>query len=153
DAVAERTGLEQDVPFLCECADPECVEIVRLGLAEYEAIRRNPRRFFNAPGHQAVSVDAGDGMAGQENAADVGVERTGVAGEVAEREAGGMEEPSRRVGRNVAVFREVNEQIESLNRGLAGLSDNKMHIVCECADLLCAVQLTVTVDEYERVRS
>jgi hypothetical protein len=64
-----------------------------------------------------------------------------------------VDERTRRVGRNEAVFREVNEQIESLNRGLAALSDNTMHIVCECADLLCAVQLTVPVSAYERIRS
>lgn len=64
-----------------------------------------------------------------------------------------MDERTRRVGMNEAVFREVNEQIESLNRGVAALSDHKMHIVCECADLLCSEQLTVTVDEYERIRS
>ena len=64
-----------------------------------------------------------------------------------------MDERARRVGRNEAVFREVNEQIESLNRGLAALSDNTMHIVCECGDLICATQLVVPIEDYERIRS
>jgi len=64
-----------------------------------------------------------------------------------------MDERGRRVGRNEAVFREVNEQIESLNRGLAAISDNTMHIVCECGDLRCATQLVVPVGDYERIRA
>jgi hypothetical protein len=64
-----------------------------------------------------------------------------------------MDERVRRAGLNEAIFREVNEQIESLNRGMAGISDGNMHIVCECADLLCSEQLVVAVDDYERIRS
>jgi hypothetical protein len=64
-----------------------------------------------------------------------------------------MDERTRRVGRNEAIFRAVNEQIESLNQNLASISDNTVHIVCECADLLCSEQLSVSVDEYERIRS
>ncbi|HZQ81483.1 MAG TPA: hypothetical protein VFB25_05870 [Gaiellaceae bacterium] len=47
----------------------------------------------------------------------------------------------------------MNEQIETLNRGLAEISDNKLHIVCECGDLRCAKQLVVQVTEYERIRA
>ncbi len=64
-----------------------------------------------------------------------------------------MDERARRVGVNEALFREVNEQIESLNRGLAEMSDRKIHIVCECADLRCSEGLAVLIDDYERVRS
>jgi hypothetical protein len=64
-----------------------------------------------------------------------------------------MDERGRRMGRNEALFREVNEQIESLNQGLAAISDEKMHIVCECASLDCAEQLTVPIAEYERIRA
>jgi hypothetical protein len=60
---------------------------------------------------------------------------------------------ARRVGRNEAVFREINEQVESLNRGLADISDNRMHIVCECGDLLCVERLVVAVPTYEEIRS
>jgi hypothetical protein len=64
-----------------------------------------------------------------------------------------VDERTRRVGRNEAVFREVNEQLESLNRGVAAVSDQTMRIVCECGDLKCAEQLVVPVDDYERIRS
>jgi hypothetical protein len=64
-----------------------------------------------------------------------------------------MNERTRRVGLNEAVFREVNEQVESLNRGLAHISDNQMHIVCECGDLICVDRLVVPMRKYEEVRS
>jgi hypothetical protein len=64
-----------------------------------------------------------------------------------------MSEHTRRVGANEAVFRAVNEEIESLNRGIAQISDLTMHVVCECGDLACAEQLTVPVSDYERVRA
>jgi hypothetical protein len=64
-----------------------------------------------------------------------------------------MDDRVRRIGKNEALFREVNEQIESLNRGLAAISDQNMHIVCECASLQCAEKLVVPVADYERIRS
>lgn len=41
------------IPFLCECADEKCREIVRLTLQEYRDVRSDPRHFFNTPGHEA----------------------------------------------------------------------------------------------------
>jgi len=41
------------VPFICECADPGCTDIVRLSLRDYEHIRAQPTRFLNAAGHEA----------------------------------------------------------------------------------------------------
>ena len=64
-----------------------------------------------------------------------------------------MDERARRVGRNESLFRAVNEEIESSTVGLARISDETLHIVCECADLLCTRQLVVPVSVYERVRS
>ena len=64
-----------------------------------------------------------------------------------------MSESVRRAAANEAVFREVNEQIETLERGRASVSDNHMHIVCECADSSCAEMLVVPVAEYEDVRA
>jgi hypothetical protein len=48
DAPLER------IPFLCECPQADCVQIVRLTLSEYAAVRANPRHFFTAPGHEAA---------------------------------------------------------------------------------------------------
>jgi hypothetical protein len=64
-----------------------------------------------------------------------------------------MNERTRRVGMNEAVFREINEQVEGLNRGLADISDNQMHIVCECGDLVCVERLVVPLPKYEEIRT
>ena len=47
DAPLER------IPFLCECPQAGCVEIVPLTMSEYAAIRLNPAHYFTAPGHEA----------------------------------------------------------------------------------------------------
>jgi hypothetical protein len=60
---------------------------------------------------------------------------------------------ARRVGKNEAVFREINERVDAINRGLADISDNRMHIICECGDLLCVDRLVVPVQRYEEIRS
>jgi hypothetical protein len=52
--VAEKVKMEVGVPFLCECPDPACTQIVPLDLAEYESIRSSPVRFFTAPGHAVI---------------------------------------------------------------------------------------------------
>jgi hypothetical protein len=47
----EREGL---VPFVCECGELGCNEIVELTLREYERVRAGARCFLVAPGHGAV---------------------------------------------------------------------------------------------------
>lgn len=64
-----------------------------------------------------------------------------------------MDERTRRVGLNEAVFRQVNEQIESLNRRFDLDNEDTMNAVCECADLGCAQQLVIRIADYERIRS
>lgn len=64
-----------------------------------------------------------------------------------------MDERTRRIGNNEALFRQVNEEVEGLQRGLAELTDQTFHIVCECGDLICQERLVVPIDEYERVRA
>ena len=51
--VAESTEFSQPVPFVCECADPKCREMVLLTPQEYGAVRQDPTTFLNVPGHQA----------------------------------------------------------------------------------------------------
>jgi hypothetical protein len=39
-------------PYLCECEDETCTNVVLLRREEYEAVRAHPRRFVLTPGHQ-----------------------------------------------------------------------------------------------------
>jgi hypothetical protein len=50
DAPVER------IPFLCECPEPACTEILRLTLSEYADVRANPAYFFTAPGHEQADA-------------------------------------------------------------------------------------------------
>jgi hypothetical protein len=54
EQAAESALLEELVPFLCECPRPECTELVRLDLTEYEAVRSRPTQFMTAPGHAVI---------------------------------------------------------------------------------------------------
>jgi hypothetical protein len=63
-----------------------------------------------------------------------------------------MDERTRRIGRNEALFRQINEQVEGLNRSLAELTDETFHIVCECGDLKCQERMVVPLTRYEEVR-
>jgi hypothetical protein len=70
-------------PFVCECADEHCYEIVMLALADYEHIRAHPTWFLLVAGHEEEDagleriVDAEQGYAV--------VEKLGTAGEEAAR--------------------------------------------------------------------
>lgn len=63
-----------------------------------------------------------------------------------------MDERSRRIGRNEALYRAVNEQIEDLNRTF-GTFTQTMTVVCECGDAGCIEQIELDVPTYERVRA
>jgi hypothetical protein len=63
-----------------------------------------------------------------------------------------MDNAQRRKAANEAVFRQVNEQIDELQRRFSTVMDGALHIVCECDRVLCADPLEVDVEVYERVR-
>jgi hypothetical protein len=63
-----------------------------------------------------------------------------------------MDERRRRIARNEAVFREVNERIAELASEF-GLGDRRLELVCECGDASCAKQIEMTAAEYEAIRS
>ena len=44
--------------FLCECANPDCVDMIVLSVAEYESIRSSPTRFPVKPGKTTRSSSA-----------------------------------------------------------------------------------------------
>ena len=83
---AARLRLEADpitVPFVCECGRIECLQTVRLTIAEYEAVRSDGTAFVCVPGHE-ITV-GGVGRVVQEQHSYVVVRKTGVAGDVAEQ--------------------------------------------------------------------
>ncbi|HET8607045.1 MAG TPA: hypothetical protein VFL66_08455 [Gaiellaceae bacterium] len=55
ERIAERSGeltaVEGPTPFLCECEDEDCTEIVRLSLDEYRRVRAEATQFVVALGH------------------------------------------------------------------------------------------------------
>ena len=50
------------VPFICECPDTSCRQLIRLPLDRYEAVRGHAERFIVLPGHEdgATVVDRGE---------------------------------------------------------------------------------------------
>ena len=79
---AQELGFgEQHSPYLCECEDPACTEVVLLARSEYEAVRSNPRGFFIVPGHDATE----DRVVGQHDGFQV-VEKTGEEGRMVEEQ-------------------------------------------------------------------
>jgi hypothetical protein len=81
----ESKRLELDIggptPFLCECGNPDCTELNRLSLEQYEHVRSRANRFLIATGHYALSA-----VTIEEHAGYVVVEKHGVAGRIAEEE-------------------------------------------------------------------
>jgi hypothetical protein len=57
-----------------------------------------------------------------------------------------------RIVLNEAVFREVNERIENLAETFE-LASEPLDLVCECGNPDCVDRITMSRDEYERVRS
>jgi hypothetical protein len=73
--VAETSG---NMEFLCECADLECTQTIKLSVGEYEFIRSSPVRFPVALGHVFAEVE--DVV--EENERYAIVQKKGVAAEV-----------------------------------------------------------------------
>ena len=72
---------EGKTPFLCECSDPRCTEIIQLTVPEYEQVRSHPTWFLIATGHDA----AGTTTVGEHSGYTI-VEKAGIAGKIAEEE-------------------------------------------------------------------
>jgi len=75
---------EELVPFLCECGDERCTELIRLTLVEYETARSNPLHFVCRVGHERVAESTGAGRLVRREDRFVVVEKEGVAAAVAE---------------------------------------------------------------------
>lgn len=66
------------IPFICECEDERCTQIVRLTIAQYEQVRQNGRHFFVSPGHQSQT----DRVVAESNDGYTTVEKTGEEGRI-----------------------------------------------------------------------
>lgn len=149
---AEHYELVDRIPFICECADERCREIIQLGRSEYEDVRRDPRWFLNAPGHHVAAQ--GWALVVDDRGEYVIVEKIGRAGEIAANLDGRvrMDERERKIGLNEAVFREVNERLGDLNRTFSVITE-QLQVVCECGDGTCVEQFAISPEDYKRVRS
>ena len=83
---ADGMGLVGPVPFICECADSTCMEIVHLDTLRYENVRHHPRRFFTVPGHHTAALGDDLAVVIDESAEYTLIDMTGRAGEVAEQQ-------------------------------------------------------------------
>jgi hypothetical protein len=63
-----------------------------------------------------------------------------------------MDERERRIGQNEALFRQVNERLRDVNEAFGAVT-NRIELICECADRSCAGRISLSVPEYEDLRS
>ena len=63
-----------------------------------------------------------------------------------------MDERGARIGLNEAIFREVNERIESVADRF-DLNDEPLDLVCECGAPDCVDRISMMRAEYEQLRS
>lgn len=49
---AEEHSMAHAIPFLCECPEPDCTEIVQLSMDEYQAVRSQPTNLLHLPDHE-----------------------------------------------------------------------------------------------------
>jgi hypothetical protein len=83
-AAAGTLGFDAPIPFLCECTNERCTEVVRLPAGDYAEIRLHPRRFVTAPGHQAEAEADGHERVLERRDGYETTEKVGEAGEIAE---------------------------------------------------------------------
>ena len=63
-----------------------------------------------------------------------------------------MDERGKRVGRNEALFRDVNERLRELGEGFSLVAE-EAEFVCECASTACAERVRMPLSRYEEIRS
>jgi hypothetical protein len=96
EQAAEEYGLRGPTPFICECAESTCSEILHLSVDEYEAVRAAPRQFVVAPGHHAAAGASVRVISEHEGFTIA--EKIGRAGEVAARLDPRADEPASSTG-------------------------------------------------------
>jgi hypothetical protein len=81
DARRRELGVDGRGPYICECEEERCTQIVRLTIQEYAAARTNARRFIVVRGHELRSANIIE-----EHSDFLVIEKDGVAGEIAARD-------------------------------------------------------------------
>jgi hypothetical protein len=56
------------------------------------------------------------------------------------------------LARNETLFRSINERIRELGRRF-GMSAETLDFICECSDETCTDRVSLTVEQYDHVRS
>jgi hypothetical protein len=64
----------------------------------------------------------------------------------------GFDEHQRRRAENEALFRQINERLESVNEAFGSVTGT-FSVLCECDDAGCLEQIELEVYEYEQIRS
>ena len=77
--LADRHGT---TPYMCECGDAHCFQMIDLTNDEYEAVRSHPARFAVASGHEDLT--AGEVVVSESSRFTV-VEKRGAEAEIVER--------------------------------------------------------------------
>jgi hypothetical protein len=65
DTVADDLSDSRPVPFLCECADDDCLGTVEVTLAEWEAVAAEHNHFLMEAGHQRSEDEEVVGSVGE----------------------------------------------------------------------------------------
>lgn len=52
-----QPGLNEEIDFLCECGDGDCVETVSLTREEYERVRADGAQFAIVAGHEIPDIE------------------------------------------------------------------------------------------------
>jgi DNA-directed RNA polymerase subunit RPC12/RpoP len=73
-------GADGIAEFLCECGNADCNRTIEIPITEYEEVRRNPKRFIIARGHNADDVEV---VVSEKRSYNV-VEKLGRPGEIAQ---------------------------------------------------------------------
>jgi hypothetical protein len=62
------------------------------------------------------------------------------------------ESRAEKAARNQGLFREVNERLREMAEAFSELT-GAASFTCECADITCVEQMSLSLDEYEAVRA
>ena len=73
-------------PVVCECADRTCRRLINVPMSTYREVRKSPRKFFYDAVHGGQTDDETSVL--ETHDSFLVVEKTGVAGEIAEADRG-----------------------------------------------------------------